>query len=92
MSFCSPFTDHELLLIVNALGVRGFLRERPSLISVMVFDVILGYCLPMSVQPISAVKLTRPITRHLALSILKIFMESDVNGPLLTYYYLLFSN
>ena len=44
-------------MIVNALGVRAFFRECPSLISVMVFDVI------------SAVKLARPITRHLALSI-----------------------
>ena len=60
-------------MIVNALGVRAFLRERPSLISVMVFDVILRYCLPMSVQPISAVKLTRPITRHLALSVEDIY-------------------
>ena len=59
--------------MVNALGVRAFLRERPSLISVMVFDVILRYCLPMSVQPISAVNVTRPITRHLALSIEDIY-------------------
>ena len=55
------------------MGVRAFLRESPSLISVMVFDVILHYCLPMNVQTISAVKLTRPITRHLALFIEDIY-------------------
>ena len=80
---CSPFTDHEFSLTVDAWGLRAFLREWPSLISIMVFHVILRYCLPMSVQPISAVKMTRPITQHF---LLKMFMDSDVNGPLLTHY------
>ena len=71
---CSPFTDHELSLIVNALGVRAFLRECPSLISVLVFDVI------------SAVKLAHPITRHLALSIEDVYglrREWPFTDPLL---------
>ena len=46
----SPFTDHEFLLTANAWGVRAYLRECPSLISVRVFDVILRHSLPVSMS------------------------------------------